>query len=442
MKIYKYLFFYTFLLIYPIVHLSFSPKTLDIQAIETLQEDPQYLSDKIYKESIRSVRMIREGWELSHPIVDTKDQLPLVLTFDDLSDEPITYSYTLVHCDANWRPTDIIKNDYLEGMHQEIIRDYEFSRNTLQTYIHYSLAIPNQDMRPTLPGNYIIKVFEDYDEEQLVLANRFCLVDHRITINGEAKRTNNLMFFDTHHEVDFTLSLNGLRLDDPSRNIQVVVVQNFDFSTAIFDLLPSFTSLDELVYNYEEGNLFPGLGEWRHFDTKNLKYITEGIDFIRFERPLNHVYLLPDESRSNSDYLYEEDLNGKYFIKWDEGWDADTDADYIKVHFSLPFDAPINSGGIYLFGDFSGWGADARYEMQYNFDRHQYELAALLKQGYYNYQYRLISPGLQTDPTFFEGSFYETENDYLVFVYYHDFSDRYQQLIGFEQFNSVKKIHP
>ena len=43
------------------------------------------------------------------------------------------------------------------------------------------------------------------------------------------------------------------------------------------------------------------------------------------------------------------------------------------------------------------------------------------------------------DFSMFEGSHYETENDYLVFVYYHDFRKRYETLVGFKLFNTVQK---
>ncbi|MBT7463619.1 MAG: DUF5103 domain-containing protein, partial [Bacteroidetes bacterium] len=74
-----------------------------------------------------------------------------------------------------------------------------------------------------------------------------------------------------------------------------------------------------------------------------------------------------------------------------------------------------------------------------NYDSKSYEISTLLKQGYYNYQYRFKPERAPVDPSFFEGAFFETENDYLIFVYYQDFSLRYQQLVGFEIFNTINK---
>lgn len=398
-----------------------------------------FIVDHTYKSTIKTVQLKREDWDLSYPILDMNDRLPLILSFDELTDTPVTYSYTLIHCNSRWEPTPVIKNDYLEGMHEEIIRDYEFSRNTHQAYIHYSLEIPNEDMRPVISGNYIIKVFEDYNEEKVVLTKRFFIVDYKVDIIGEAGRTNNLDHFNSHHEVDFKVLHEHFLIDDPFLNIEIVVVQNFDWLTAKTDLRPTFTAPGELIYDYEEENQFYGISEFRYFDIKDLQFISEGIDIIRFERPLNHIYLLPDEPRSVGDYIFNEDINGKFLVKYHLDYDPNTGADYVMVHFNLPFDAPISGGEMHVFGGLSDWGITKDFQMEYNMATKRYELSALLKQGYYNYQYRFVPDSGIIDPSFIEGSFFETENDYLIFVYYKNFSDRHQQLIGFHTLNSINK---
>lgn len=439
MKIYKYLLIYLVALLYISSFQSIANHKTDSKNTPGTKFSTNSYIDFTYKSSIKTVQLRREDWDLSYPILDINDQLPLILSFDEIAEEPETYSYTLIHCNSKWEPTNIIKNQYLEGMHEEIIRDYEFSRNTHQSYIHYSLEIPNEDMRPTLSGNYIIKVFEDYDQEKIVLTKRFFFVDYKVEIEGEAKRSNNLDNFNSHHEVDFKILHQQFPIDDPSRNIVVVVVQNFDWQTAKSNLQPTFTAPGELIYDYEEENQFYGINEFRYFDIKDLKFVGEGIDIIRFERPLNHVYLLPDNNRSIGDYVFREDINGKYLVKYHLNYDPNTGADYVKVHFRLPFEAPISGGKMIVFGALSNWDFPKEFEMDYNMESRSYELTALLKQGYYNYQYRFVLDSGIVDPSFIEGSHFETENDYLIFVYYKSFSDRHQQLIGFQRLNNINK---
>ena len=77
--------------------------------------------------------------------------------------------------------------------------------------------------------------------------------------------------------------------------------------------------------------------------------------------------------------------------------------------------------------------------MTWNFETSQYELTLLLKQGYYNFQYVYVDRGSTVaDNKNIEGSFWETENDYQIFVYYRNFSGRYDRLVGYRLFNSIE----
>ena len=54
----------------------------------------------------------------------------------------------------------------------------------------------------------------------------------------------------------------------------------------------------------------------------------------------------------------------------------------------------------------------------------------MIKQGFYNYTYVLVNKEGQINNHKIEGSFFQTENDYTVIVYYRKFGDRYDQVIG------------
>ena len=79
--------------------------------------------------------------------------------------------------------------------------------------------------------------------------------------------------------------------------------------------------------------------------------------------------------------------------------------------------------------------------MTYNSDRLAYILDVMLKQGYYNYVYAFKAKGDSVpDITEVEGMHFETENDYMILVYDRPFGDDYDHLIGYIQFNSLKKL--
>lgn len=69
---------------------------------------------------------------------------------------------------------------------------------------------------------------------------------------------------------------------------------------------------------------------------------------------------------------------------------------------------------------------------------HAYELALPLKMGSYNYQYLFVPEGeTQGYTAEAEGDFYQTENEYAVYVYHRPFGERYDHLVGF---NTIKYL--
>ena len=80
--------------------------------------------------------------------------------------------------------------------------------------------------------------------------------------------------------------------------------------------------------------------------------------------------------------------------------------------------------------------------MLFSTEKGRYEVAFLLKQGYYSYSYVTVD---RTDPDrkpsfeFTEGNHVETENDYTILVYYRALGARADELVGIQHFNSLNK---
>ena len=66
-----------------------------------------------------------------------------------------------------------------------------------------------------------------------------------------------------------------------------------------------------------------------------------------------------------------------------------------------------------------------------------YETSLLLKQGYYNYTY-LFVPEETKIPTQVDvdGSFFQTAQDYYVFVYLYDYDYGYDRLLGIRRIST------
>lgn len=394
--------------------------------------------DYVYKSNIKTVQLYREGFELSPPILPFIGGDQLRLRFDDLKGDYKDYSYTFIHCDANWQPSNLVKSEYMRGFFENQITNYEMSFNTIQQYTHYTVAFPNNDVQLTKSGNYLLVVYEDFDQTNIVLTRRFMLYEDEVNIGARVKQATIVDDRRTTHEIDFVVNHAGYRINNPFGEVTVILRQNDRWDNAITNLKPMFVKEDQLTYEYDYDNTFPAGSEYREFDTKSLRFYSERIASIDYDSLHNHVYIKSDEKRTFKRYLLDEDINGRYLIKNDDGFDSHVEADYAFVHFELFWDEVLVHGNVYVFGGLSDWQFKPEFKMRYNYKRKSYMLATYLKQGFYNYEYVLLEDGKNAgDATYFEGSHWETENNYSIFVYHKTPGQYYDRLIGMTIVNST-----
>lgn len=402
--------------------------------------DQIVLSNQIYNDKIKTVQLYREEWNLSYPVLKINSAEKLVLHFDLLHDHAETYYYTFIHCDKDWKKSDIYPQDYINGQAENPVEEYEPSFNTTVGYYHYKVNFPNDRVSLSLSGNYIIAVYPSDDPDKPVLTQRFLITEDAVRINVTTHRPMMTRDNNAGQQVNFTVSRFERDLVDPYRNLWAFILQNGRWDNAKKNLKPDFYSNNELKYNsLSDKNIFPGGNEFRYFDIKSIRYQSEYVRSIDFVSTGYNVFLFPSDSREFKPYFYNQDFNGKYYIAVQEGRKPDTDADYVNVYFTLPSKQKISGGNVHISGALNNWAFDKNNLMTYNESDRQYECTMLLKQGWYNYEYAFLADGA-TDGTagIFEGSHYETENDYLILIYYRNTQDRYDRLLGMRMANSIK----
>ena len=69
-------------------------------------------------------------------------------------------------------------------------------------------------------------------------------------------------------------------------------------------------------------------------------------------------------------------------------------------------------------------------KMKYNNSDRIYETTIKFKQGFYNYSYATLDEEKNINLNEVDGSFYQTENEYTVIVYYKPFGETYDRVIG------------
>ena len=405
------------------------------------QDDKFYHENAVYSEDIKTVLMHREGFDLTNPVLELNQEAPLIFKFDDFSAEVKNYYYTVIHCDADWNESYLVQDEYLEGFPENPLDDYALSFNTTFEYVNYQLLLPNENMRFRISGNYVLVVYEDNDKEKIVITQRFYVVENRVQIEGTVRRATLDAFKGENQEIDFTIYHEDVVIENPREDVKVVIMQNNRWDNAIRDLKPLFVRERRLVYDYNRENVFEAGNEFRYFDIRTNRIPGENVLSTDFHRPYYHKTLMTDEVRVNKKFFQYKEMNGKYVIESQdpEVRDYDTECDYVFTHFSLPLESILLGGSVNVFGALTGWNANKSNEMTWNFETSQYELTLLLKQGYYNFQYVYVEQGSTVaDNKNLEGSFWETENDYQIFVYYKSFSDRYDRLVGYRLFNSIE----
>lgn len=395
---------------------------------------------EVFQSNIKTMRIFVEGNELSYPIIELFGENKICFEFDLMEDNAKNYVYQIIHCNSNWEQSDLFSDEFMDGFNENAIYDYQYSANTRVKYVHYKVNIPNNDVELKVSGNYIIRVIEDGDRKNTVATARFMIYEPIVNVKAEVQKAISSDFGGSGQEVRFNVLHNELEINDPFSEVKVQVSQNNRPDRVLEDLKPVFVRNNELVYSFSGENIIQGGNEFRMFSTKNLNIPGENVNDIAFVDTMYHVQLRIDERKSYKRYFTQEDLNGSFLVYVNNTYDHRITADYTYVHFYLPFEKPYLDGKVYLYGELNNWNPKDNFGLEYNFDTKMYEGVFLIKQGIYNYAY-IYKDNLtnKIDEAVIEGSHYETENDYLIFVYHNGFDNDYDRLVGYQVVNSKFK---
>ncbi|WP_376717535.1 type IX secretion system plug protein [Mucilaginibacter terrae] len=399
------------------------------------QQKIQY-TDHTYRASIKSVECYNTVKQGSFPVIALRSNEQLLLAFDDLEGRSRNYYYTLEHCDAQWNTSRLSPAEYLQGFMEDRIMDYSYSSGTMQKYIHYEVKLPNQNIAPKLAGNYLLKVYEDSDQSHLIITRRIYVTGTAVSLAAELVPSNNVQARANNQKLNFQVNYGGLNVQNPYNDIKVLVMQNGRPETAQLNTRPTFVRNGQLIYNDFNSNDFAGGNEFRHFDMRTLKLNSERITRI-FKDSANTVLLLNDESRNRNAYLLEYDNDGNFFIINQDGRDARTDGDYANVYFSLLPPKGLFNGNVYITGKFNNYEINDFNKLEYDVLRNRFNGVVKLKQGVYDYLYVVQNPATnKPDSTPIEGSYFETENEYQMLVYYRPPGSRWEELVGYKLVSS------
>ena len=402
---------------------------------------PQQLKfkDYVYNDSIKTVILYANNNPLSYPIIRLNSNDKLTLIFDDITGNARNLSVNFIHCDENWEPSNISVMEYMDNFDSDYIINYDYSLNTFIYYVHYRYTFPNDNINFKISGNYIIYV-TDNDNNEILLSKRFSITETQVEVNLTVKTPELPLYRKNFQELYVEIDFDGFKeLASPINEIKLVILQNNRWNIAHKNIKPYLVENNKIIYKYSDKLLFKGNNEFRYFNTSSTRFLSQHIATIRYEKPIYHFYLYADAVKKHKQYIYEKDLNGKYKIDVQEGNDPELQADYVMVHFYLPYDYPFAIGDLYINGELTNWTFTDLNKLKYDYKHKAYYGSLLLKQGYYNYCYTLKEKKSgKIDSFTIEGSYNDTENDYLAYVYYKPTGKLYTRLIAVKKINTLK----
>ena len=357
-------------------------------------------------------------------------------SFDELSHTYKRYLCRVVHCNSDYSPSELSEIEYMDGFNNFPIESWENSVNTTTLYTHYEFTIPNDNIRLLVSGNYRVEIYDEEDSENKpVVIFDFAVIVPEVGINAWVSGDTDSSYNTTEQQLFFALNYSKSNVVSPASEFIPVVYQNRRKESVVTGITPTHVTGNEVQYFHNEKLIFPAGNEFRRFELTDPNAPGMGVEEVIYHESAYHALLYMDKPRHS--YSNWRDENGRLYANTLEGRGSFIEADYVNVHFALAM--PFRKGGnFYLQGDFGDLlSADNRLE--YDAQEGYYFISKLLKLGVCNYNYVWIpDEGIAGRSNCVEGDFYNTENEYLIYIYHREFGARYDRLVGVHSVNSNK----
>lgn len=398
--------------------------TVTAHAAETTQA--------VLNEKVRSLQVhsVTDNLTTGTPMVVLNTPDAIVIEFDMLEDDRRFLRYEVIHCNADWQPSVLSYLEYLDGFNEGTIDDYAYSAAVTVPYVHYTLVLPNDEVRFRLSGNYMVRVYDESTPDETLLRARFCVSEQTALIGTFITSRTDVDYNAAHQQLEVTVDCERAPVADLFNDVRVTITQNGRPDTERVLGPPLRVSGRKLFFEHRPEMIFEGGNEYRRFETVANTWTGMGVEAVEYHAPYYNHYLAVDQPRSGSAYLYDQTLNGGYVVREYNSQDSNTEADYVVVHFALEMPELFGTD-IYIDSDAFNRTLGPESRMTYNRSTGRYEKAALLKQGAYSYQYLAVPQGRTTGTTAtVEGNRYQTSNQYTISVYTRVPGERYDRLVG------------
>ena len=366
-----------------------------------------------------------KGSNLDYPVFNLSDKI--FFSFDDLNTKKSSYYYKINHYDFEWKPSKILKSEYIDGYDDNLIESFDNSYNTLIDYTNYQISIPNKDLKLKISGNYSISIHSENGD--FLFEKKFSVLNKMISTNIKIKKSSDLEKIDSHQNIDITVRCDNCnKFNGNSSDLKLVVIKNNNLNNFRVIEKPDYFLNNTLIYrdiSFEGGNEFLNFDSSKINSTNVKVYKTELNDFYE-------IYLRTDIDRTDSFYQYNPDINGSFVINKNFN-NPEIENDYSLVKFSFKPDRIDKKNRVFIIGEFNDYKITNKYELKLNNNIYKGEFK--FKQGFYNYKYLSLETGGRIKK--YSGNFWETQNIYIALLYHKKLTEKYYKLISISETSSV-----
>lgn len=382
-----------------------------------------------HSDAVRTPMMVvNDKW--SAPAVITLGSNDVIhFSFDEMSHVYHRYICRITHHNANGSKSELSEIDYLDGFNDFVIEEWENSHNTTQLYTHYAFDLPNEELSFKVSGNYRVEIYDDEEDGDPVASFEFSVVEPMVEIQAKVSGNTERTYNEGEQQLSFVVNHARCNIVSPASDVIPVIYQNRRCDNAVIGVKPTYVTGSRLEYVHNDKLIFKAGNEYRRFELTDPNSPGMNVEHVVYHDSAYHALLYVDKPRVSYSNVIDE--NGRFYVNTLEGYGMPIEADYVNVHFAV--EMPYRAGGrYYLLGDFCGNDFGKENMLFYDNDEGYYFASHLLKLGVYNYQYAWLPDGAKTAETeFTEGDYYNTENEYLIYIYHREFGSRYDKLIGF-----------
>jgi hypothetical protein len=383
--------------------------------------------------TIKTLRVYSES-ETSFPILTPteEDNQHITIEFDVDSDLLPNFNIVFRYCDKNWKPYD---NLFLlnTGKNIEYDIDFEILPFTCEdARYHYKGIFPNENEFVDFPfsGKWMFYITDVQDTSKVYAYGKFYVVynDLKLTVSLKKELLEEKSYspLEVGRIVNLTSNFNLPDELFPNFVDHIEIIQNKKINSPILvgrtmnTIARQYSWNADRKFSFTARDIYPG-NEYRQTDTRDINKFNSKDVRAQF----------PGFEMSRFYKFGKRDFNGSYLLT---NYRNDY-ATYLNVNFSIKPPEEF-LGDIFLVGSFNDWQPSEQFKLEKNGEI--FDKTIQLKRGIYDYQYitGYLDNGSITDENwmYLEGNFWETTNEYHIFLFYIDPNyGGYDKIIGFKK---------